>query len=193
MHQMNHSICSPLRPPSAAQEAAAAPQSDLAPAPHRPPVREWLGPNQDACSIINNRRWTRHDDDDHRAAVRAGDIDPGRTIAGSGETSPRRGHRPDDRSLSPDGPGPRAFGRRIQRASFPQRFRPPTNITKYTGETNPGIWLEDFWLACRAGGVDDDHFIIQYLPIYVGEHVRACSNSSHVTASTTGRTSRGSS
>ena len=42
----------------------------------------------------------------------------------------------------------------------------------YTGETNLGIWLEDFWLTYRAKGVDDDHFIIQYLPIYVGEHVR---------------------
>ena len=38
---------------------------------------------------------------------------------------------------------------------------------------NLGIWLEDFQLACRAGGVDDDYFIIQYLPIYMGEHVRA--------------------
>ena len=38
---------------------------------------------------------------------------------------------------------------------------------------NPGNWLKDFQLACRAGGVDDDHFIIQYLPICVGEHVRA--------------------
>ena len=38
---------------------------------------------------------------------------------------------------------------------------------------NPGIRLEDFRLAYRARGVDDDHFIIQYLPIYVGEHVRA--------------------
>ena len=65
------------------------------------------------------------------------------------------------------------FSRRIRRAPFPQHFRPPANITKYTGETNPGIWFEDFQLACRAGGVDDDHFIIQYLPICVGEHVRA--------------------
>ena len=40
-------------------------------------------------------------------------------------------------------------------------------------EMNLGIWLEDFRLICRAGGVDDDHFIIQYLPICVGEHVRA--------------------
>ena len=37
----------------------------------------------------------------------------------------------------------------------------------------PGIWLKDFWLTCLAGGVDDDYFIIQYLPIYMGEHVRA--------------------
>ena len=65
------------------------------------------------------------------------------------------------------------FSRRIRRAPFPQHFRPPANITKYTGETNPGIWLEDFWLACRARGVDDDYFIIQYLLIYVGEHVQA--------------------
>ena len=64
--------------------------------------------------------------------------------------------------------GPQAFGRHIQKALFPQRFRPPTNIARYTGETNPGIWLKDFRLACRAGGVDDD-----YLPINVGEHVQA--------------------
>jgi hypothetical protein len=33
--------------------------------------------------------------------------------------------------------------------------------------------LEDFRLACRAGGAHDDYFIIQYLPICIGEHVRA--------------------
>ena len=38
---------------------------------------------------------------------------------------------------------------------------------------NPEIWLEDFWLTYQSEGVDDDHFIIQYLPIYVGAHVRA--------------------
>ena len=89
------------------------------------------------------------------------------------EPSRGSGCRPDDRSPSPEGPGPWAFDRRIQRASFPRCFQPPTNITKYTRETNPGIWLEDFRLTYRAGGVDDDYFIIQYLPIYVGEHVRA--------------------
>ena len=38
---------------------------------------------------------------------------------------------------------------------------------------NPGMWLEDFRLAYRTGGVNDDHFIIQYLSICVGDHVRA--------------------
>jgi len=38
---------------------------------------------------------------------------------------------------------------------------------------NPSIWLEDFRLTYQARGVDDDHFIIQYLPICMGEHVQA--------------------
>ena len=83
------------------------------------------------------------------------------------------------------------FSRRIRRAPFPQHFRPPANITKYTGETNPGIWLEDFRLAYRAGGVDDDYFIIQYLPICVGDMFVHGLNSSRTTASATGRISRG--
>ena len=105
--------------------------------------------------------------------MRSGNTDPGQTITGSGEAHPRHSHRPDDRSPSLDGLGPWAFGRCIQRVSFPQCFRLPTNIAKYTRETNPGIWVLDFQLAYRADGVDDYHFIIQYLPIYIGEHVRA--------------------
>ena len=149
------------------------PLPDPSPALHQPPMRKCLELNQDAHSIIYNQRLARHDDDVHRAVVRADDMGSGWTIEETGETCPRRGHRPDDRSPSHKGPGPGAFDRHIQRAPFPQRFRPPTNITKYSGETNPGIWLEDFWLAYRAGGVDDDYFIIRYLPICVGGLVQA--------------------
>jgi hypothetical protein len=35
------------------------------------------------------------------------------------------------------------------------------------------VWLEDFCLACQAGGADDDLFIIQYLPLYLAESARA--------------------
>jgi hypothetical protein len=38
---------------------------------------------------------------------------------------------------------------------------------------NPTVWLEDFRHAYQAEGVDDDYFIIQYLPICVREYIRA--------------------
>jgi hypothetical protein len=64
---------------------------------------------------------------------------------------PRRGRRYDcdeDQSPSPEPPGPRVFSRAIQQASFPTRFRAPTTITKYSGETRPELWLADYRLAC---------------------------------------------
>src|SRR5688572_22570705 len=64
---------------------------------------------------------------------------------------PRHGGRYDsgeDRSPSPEPPGPQAFSRAIRRPSFPTRFRAPTTITKYSGETRPELWLADYRLAC---------------------------------------------
>jgi hypothetical protein len=69
----------------------------------------------------------------------------------------RRGHHPrhgglyesgEDRSPSPEPPGPQAFSRAIRRAPFPTRFRAPTTIIKYSGETRPELWLADYRLAC---------------------------------------------
>jgi hypothetical protein len=48
------------------------------------------------------------------------------------------------------------------------------NIVKYDCKTNPSIWLEDYRLTCRVGGVDDDLFMIQFLPIYLADMSRAC-------------------
>jgi hypothetical protein len=62
----------------------------------------------------------------------------------------------EDRSPSPEPPGPQAFSHAIQPASFPTRFRPPTTITKYSGETRPELWLADYRLACQLGGMDND-------------------------------------
>jgi hypothetical protein len=80
---------------------------------------------------------------------------------------PRRGGRYDsgeDRSPSPEPPGPQAFSRAIRRAPFPTRFRTPTTITKYSGEARPELWLTDYRLACQLGGTDDDNLIIRNLP-----------------------------
>jgi hypothetical protein len=56
---------------------------------------------------------------------------------------------------------------------FSARFHAPPNIIKYSRDTNPTVWLEDFHLAYRAGGVDDDLFIIQYLPLYLAKSAGA--------------------
>jgi hypothetical protein len=85
---------------------------------------------------------------------------------------PRRGGRYDseeDRSPSPEPPGPRVFSRAIRRALFPARFRAPTTITKYSGETRPELWLADYRLACQLGGTNDDNLIIRNLPLFLSE------------------------
>jgi hypothetical protein len=89
---------------------------------------------------------------------------------------PRRGGRYDsgeDQSPSPEPPGPQAFSRAIRRAPFPTRFRPPTTITKYSGETRPELWLADYRLACQLGGTDDDNLIIRNLPLFLSDTARA--------------------
>jgi hypothetical protein len=85
---------------------------------------------------------------------------------------PRRGGCYDsgeDRSPSPEPPGPQAFSRAIRRAPFPTRFRAPITITKYSGETRPELWLADYRLACQLGGTDDDNLIIRNLPLFLSD------------------------
>jgi hypothetical protein len=88
----------------------------------------------------------------------------------------RRGYHPrhrgrydsdEDRSPSPEPPGLQAFSRALRRPSFPTRFRAPTTITKYLGETRPELWLADYRLACQLGGKDDDNLIIRNLPLFL--------------------------
>jgi hypothetical protein len=85
---------------------------------------------------------------------------------------PRHGGRYDsgeDWSPSPEPPGPQAFSRAIRRAPFPTRFRVPTTITKYSGETRPELWLADYRLACQLGGTDNDNLIIRNLPMFLSD------------------------
>jgi hypothetical protein len=89
---------------------------------------------------------------------------------------PRRGGRYDseeDRSPSPEPPGPRVFSRAIRRAPLPARFRAPTTITKYLGETRPELWLADYRLACQLGGTDDENLIIRNLALFLSNAARA--------------------
>jgi hypothetical protein len=64
------------------------------------------------------------------------------------------------------------FSREIRTASFPQRFRKPTLIVKYTGETDPRVWLNDYRLACQLGGATTDEVIIRNLPPHLTDSAR---------------------
>ena len=123
-------------------------------------MHERLGRHRDARNTLNARR--RAHGDTREGASRGYHPHHGRHYD-NGE----------DRSLSPDLPGPQAFGRHILNAAFPPRYRPPTNIPKYSGETNPGLWLEDYQLAYQAGGADNDDFIIRNLPLFLADLARA--------------------
>jgi hypothetical protein len=64
------------------------------------------------------------------------------------------------------------FSWEIRTASFPQRFRQPTSIYKYTGETDPRVWLNDYRLACQLGGATTDKVIICNLPLHLVDSAR---------------------
>jgi hypothetical protein len=88
---------------------------------------------------------------------------------------PRQGGRyniDEDRSPTPEPPGTRVFSREIRMTTFPQRFRQPTTIVKYNGETDPRVWLNDYRLACQLGGATSDEAIIRNLPLHLADSAR---------------------
>jgi hypothetical protein len=64
------------------------------------------------------------------------------------------------------------FSRDIRMASFPQCFRQPTSIDKYTGEMDPRVWLNDYRLACQLGGATTDEVTIRNLPLHLADSAR---------------------
>jgi hypothetical protein len=64
------------------------------------------------------------------------------------------------------------FSREIRMASFPQRFRQSTSVNKYTGETDPRVWLNDYLLACQLGRATTDEVIIRNLPLHLTNSAR---------------------
>jgi hypothetical protein len=64
------------------------------------------------------------------------------------------------------------FSREIRAAAFPQRFRQPTTIVKYNGETDPRVWLNNYRLACQLGGATSDEVIIRNLPLHLSDSAR---------------------
>jgi hypothetical protein len=120
---------------------------------------------------------------DTRGQVQDGDarnvINARRT--GNAETRAAAGYHPwwvgrydsqEDFSPMPEPPGTHVLSREIRTASFPQRFRQPTSIDKYTGETDPRVWLNDYRLACQLGGATTNEVIIRNLPLHLADSAR---------------------
>jgi hypothetical protein len=61
------------------------------------------------------------------------------------------------------------FSWEIRTTTFPKRFRQPTTIVKYNGETDPRVWLNDYRLACQLGGATSDEVIIRNLPLHLAD------------------------
>ena len=123
-------------------------------------MHQRLGRNRDARDTLNSHRRTFDDPREGASRVyhphHGGHYDSG-----------------EDRSPSLGLPGPQAFGRHILNAAFPPRYRPPTNILKYSRETNPRLWLEDYRLACQARGANNGDCIIRNLPLFLADSARA--------------------
>jgi hypothetical protein len=122
--------------------------------------------------LLDTRRQAQ--DGDARNVINARRAGNTETRAAAGY-HPRRGGRYDsweDRSPTPEPPGTRVFSREIRTAIFPQRFRQPTSIVKYNGETDPRVWLNDYRLACQLGGATTDEVIICNLPLHLADSAR---------------------
>jgi hypothetical protein len=48
----------------------------------------------------------------------------------------------------------------------------PPSIDKYTGETDPHVWLNDYRLAYQLGGATTDEVIIRNLPLHLADSAR---------------------
>jgi hypothetical protein len=125
------------------------------------------GRTRDETPAAPDRLGGEHHRRDHRAHLEE------KVHRGYHPRHRRRYDSEEDQSPSPEPPGPRVFSRAIRWAPFPARFRAPTTITKYSGETRPELWLADYRLACQLGGTDDDNLIIRNLPLFLSDAARA--------------------
>ena len=71
--------------------------------------------------------------------------------------------------------GPECFSRAIRSADIPPNFRLATGISKFTGESKPETWLDDYRVAVQIGG-GDDQVAMKHLPLMLDGSARAWLN-----------------
>jgi len=68
--------------------------------------------------------------------------------------------------------GPECFSRAIRAAEIPPHFRLATGVSKFTGESKPDTWLEDYRVAVQLGGGNDE-IAMKHLPLMLEGSARA--------------------
>src|SRR4051812_28017372 len=71
--------------------------------------------------------------------------------------------------------GPKCFSRAIRAAVIPPNFRLATGVSKFTGESKPDTWLEDYRVAVQIGGGNDE-VAMKHLPLMLEGSARAWLN-----------------
>ena len=71
--------------------------------------------------------------------------------------------------------GPECLGRAIRAAKIPHNFRLATGVSKFTGESKPDTWLEDYRVAVHIGGGSDE-VSMKHLPLMLEGSARAWLN-----------------
>ena len=88
-----------------------------------------------------------------------------------------RAHREDLGRDCPSGSrlhvsGPKCFIRAIREVVIPPNFRLATGVSKFTGESKPETWLEDYRVAVQIGGGNDE-IAMKHLPLMLEGSARA--------------------
>ena len=71
--------------------------------------------------------------------------------------------------------GPECFCRAIRSAEIPPNFRLAAGISKFTGESKPETWLDDYRVAVQIGG-GNDNVAMKHLPLMLDGPARAWLN-----------------
>ena len=125
----------------------------------------------------------QHDDRRPHSGGRRIPVDPwepgfdARSILVQGLVDRNRAHREGHDRDYPTGSrvhvsGPECFSRAIRAAVIPPNFRLVTGVSKFTGESKPDTWLEDYRVAVQIGGCNDE-VAMKHLPLMLEGSARA--------------------
>ena len=128
----------------------------------------------------------QYDDRPHHSGERRAPVDPRdpgfdeRSILVQGLVNRNRAHREDPGRDHPTSSrvhvsDPDCFSRAIRAAVIPPNFWLATGVSKFTGESKPDTWLEDYRVAVQIG-CGNDEVAMKHLPLMLEGSAKAWFN-----------------